>query len=195
MRCPVNMAKPFANRDDVWKEMCNLKLFTTSQLLRKIKMDKTTIDQYVRSLVKAGYMVREPVSAELSAGKGVCAIRYQYRIVRESLEAPRVRKDGTTVTQGQGRQNIWRSMRILKRFDLATIWAVSGTEEHPVAREEVKTYVRYLTKAGYLKKMGEGEKAVYMIIRYTGPKAPMIQRVKQIWDPNLKEVVWPIKKQ
>jgi len=88
---------------------------------------------------------------------------------------------------------MWRSMKILKRFSLADLIACSCTEEHPIAVEEAKTYIQYLVRAGYLRKMtkGNADTASYMMIRWTGPKAPMIQRIKQVWDQNLKVVVWP----
>jgi len=190
MRKPVNVTKSMSTREDLWKQIRALGIFTIPQLLETTSLDRTTVDLYVRSLVKAGRLKKEDV-AESQAGKGVYATKYRYRLIRDALEAPRVRKDGSEVTQGRGRQNMWRSMRILKRFDLATIWAASGTEDHQVAREEIKTYILFLARAGYLKKTGEGEKAVYMLVRYTGPKAPMIQRIKQVYDQNLKAVVWP----
>ena len=116
---------------------------------------------------------------------------YRYELVKDSLEAPRVRSDGSFVTQGRGRQNMWRSMQILKRFTLSDLVAGSSTEEHPISWAEAEHYTAYLARAGYLKKAGRGMTSSYLLVRNTGPKAPMIQRIRQVWDQNLKKVVWP----
>ena len=47
-------------------------------------------------------------------GRGV-AIQRWYVLVRDTgLEAPRVRRDGTPVTQGLSQEQMWRSLRMLK---------------------------------------------------------------------------------
>ena len=53
-----------------------------------------------------------------------------------------------------------------------------------------------LQRAGYLKvavSKGPYRRARYMLIpaRNSGPQAPLIQRIKQVYDPNLGKVVWP----
>lgn len=197
MRRPAD--KTQGTREDLWQLMRSLKQFTMSDINGSVNLHKTSIHAYVKGLLKAGYIKQEeiePVGGD-STGRereekgGTFASRYRYRVIKDSLEAPRIRKDGTEVTQGRGREQIWRAMHILKRFDLSSIWAASGTDDHPVAREEVKTYVQYLARARYLKQTGKGEKSIYMLVRYTGRKPPQIQRVKRVWDPNLKKVVWP----
>ncbi len=190
MREPVDTTKPMGTRDDLWKLIRAMKTFTVPELREAVHMDATTIDLYVRSLVKAGYLERIDISG--GAAKEIGRTRYRYTLLKDALEAPRIRKDGSPVTQGRGRLNMWRSMKVLKRFGLADIVACSSTEEHPVAWEEAETYLRYLLKAGYLKQLTKTsvEKAVYALVRWTGPKAPMIQRIRQVWDPNLKKVTW-----
>ena len=183
MRKPEDKKGAYETREALWNAIRKLKTFSITQLHGELKLDKSTIRQYVTTLAHGGFV-------EISASAGQTGIHI-FTLVRDALEPPRLRRDGSEVTQGRGRQNMWMAMRILKRFDLATIWAASGTEEYPVARGEIKTYLLYLAKSGYLKKTGQGEKAVYVLVRYTGPKAPMIQRIKQVWDPNLKEVTWP----
>jgi hypothetical protein len=109
-----------------------------------------------------------------------------YRLLRdEGVEAPRVRPDGSRVTMGQGREAMWRTMRILTRPWTPRELAVhASTEEHPVALQEAQDYAQRLCRAGYLHRTAA---QTYRLIpaRYTGPQPPRIQRTKAIWDPNL----------
>jgi hypothetical protein len=151
-----------------------------------MSLDISTVGLYCRSLAKAG--VLEVIKRSPATG----GPRPFYRIVKDSLEAPRVRKDGSIVTQGRGRKNLWRSMKILPTFDLALLVGTSRTEEHPISWEEAETYLRCLEKAGYVRRLNRKDlpAATFKLVRYTGPRPPMIQRIKQIWDPNLKKVMW-----
>lgn len=36
-------------------------------------------------------------------------------------------------------------------------------------------------------------RAIAIAARYSGPKAPQVQRVQQVFDPNLGKVVWPVR--
>ena len=57
-----------------------------------------------------------------------------------------------------------------------------------------KEYCTMLTQAGYLKVLRKAsppkKPAVYKLVRNTGPQPPQIQRVKQVFDPNLDEVTY-----
>ena len=71
-----------------------------------------------------------------------------------------------------------------------------------VSEASADDYIIFLHRAGYLKMIAPAkvggfskvrEKARYRFLSHknTGPKAPMIQRVKHVYDPNLEQVVWP----
>ena len=83
-------------------------------------------------------------------------------------------------------------MRILKRF---TLNELAMTAETP--KSETQQYVLMLKNAGYLVRMKSrvpnDPNTPYMFVsgKYTGPKAPMVQRVKRVFDQNLNKVVWP----
>ncbi len=67
--------------------------------------------------------------------------------------------------------------------------------EHPVAVQEAAFYCQYLARAGYLVVTAEGgpNRATRFRLlpsRYSGPRAPQIQRIRQVWDANKQEVVW-----
>jgi hypothetical protein len=117
-------------------------------------------------------------------------------LVRDvGVEAPRVRRDGTEVTQGRAREQMWRTMKIVGEFSVKDLAVHASTEAVPVDAEDAKSYVHYLHLAGYLRQVQPGvpgQPARYRFIkaRNTGPKAPMVQRVRQVWDPNVKQLVW-----
>lgn len=142
---------------------------------------KRTVQPYLDGLVAAGYLAVDV--------RGKPAI---YFLVRDNgIEAPRVRQDGSEVTQGNGNEAIWGAISVLDTFDAQTLADLSGA-----ALGTVKTYCLYLERAGYLtvaiKGKGGSAATVYHAVksRISGPRAPMITRLKVVYDPNLHQVVW-----
>lgn len=194
---PIDKRKPEEKREAVWAAIRELGRFTIRDIEERTLLNISSIRTYVLGLLRAGYLERkeEPVEPGCS--------RYVYSLVRDcGIEAPRVRKDGTEVTLGHGREQMWRTMRILGEFSALDLAVHASTEKHPVNQRDARDYIYHLHKAGYVVcirpgkpgfRKGTGSKARYRFIpaMYTGPKAPVIQRVKQVYDPNTGEVVWP----
>lgn len=160
--------------------------FTITELWGVIDMHRQSIKNYVHRLVKGGYVAQQDDFAT----------SYAYRLVRDAGQhAPRVTPDGKDVIQGSANQNMWRAMRSLSQFSPLDIQAHANTEAIQVSLKTAKGYCAALLKAGYLRVMRKAEmgqrQAVYKLIRNTGPKAPQIQRVKQVFDPNLGQVAKP----
>jgi len=151
---------------------------------------KSTIRDYLNRLVKGGY-VQKIAPTEKGIGQPV-----HYRLVKGGLDAPRLRKDGTEVTMGSNREQMWRTMKMGDTFSAADLAINASTAHVSVNEADAKDYIKHLYKAGYLalvKKAKPGcNQARYRLIpsRNTGPQSPQIQRVKQVFDPNLNEVVW-----
>jgi hypothetical protein len=87
-------------------------------------------------------------------------------------------------------------MRIVGEFKYRELAVQASTDSHPVKENEAKDYVHHLNKAGYLacvRPSQPGRAARYRMIptRYSGPQAPMVQRIKHVFDPNTGKVVWP----
>lgn len=152
-----------------------------------------TARSYVVVLEKAGIVT---VASQTPSGKKT------WTLARDmGLEAPRVDKHGATVTQGNGNECMWRTMRIIGgSFTAAQLAGLASTGDSHISEQTAKTYCAALAKAGYLaieskgKGLGAGGKpTVYRFIpaRHTGPRAPMIPRDKAVYDPNLHQVVWP----
>jgi hypothetical protein len=192
---PTQKLRPEEKRQAIWDVIRSTAgaEFTTRLIARKTWVGIDTIVDYLNGLTLAAYLQKT-----FPERRGECAT---YRLVRDTgMDAPRVRPDGTEVTQGRGREQMWRTMRILGVFTARELAITASTEAIKIAPNEAGHYINRLHVAGYLRlsskakpgyKQGTGEQAVYQFMRhmYTGPKAPQVQRNKQVYDPNLKQVV------
>jgi hypothetical protein len=86
--------------------------------------------------------------------------------------------------------------------DYRQLAAFASTQRNPISQASAKTYVLALASAGYLEcvqpavKGGKALPARYRLIPAmdSGHRAPMIQRTKSVFDPNLNKVVWSERK-
>lgn len=176
-RKPVNEVTALETRAGLWAQIRSMRSFTIVQLRRETRCSVSQTAEYVKGLLAAGIIERSDSE------------RGRYLLVNDcGTEAPRVRRDGSQVTMGRGREQMWRTMRLLKSFTAVDLAVHASTEEHPVAVKEAASYCRALAKADYLDQLATGYR--FIPNRYTGPMPPMIQRDKSIYDPNLKKVVW-----
>lgn len=186
-RKPIDQQQPHECRQAIWawirdNELDNgpLAVFTSRDM--DIMLEQTSIRSYLAGLARAGYLQETP-----SPRRGQLAL---YTLIQDcGVDAPRVRKDGSEVTQGIGRRQIWNAISILKLFSPRELAFNASTDVHVVAEGEVLTYCILLTRAGYLQKRDDGK---YALIpgKWTGPHPPQVQRTKQIYDPNLRKVVY-----
>lgn len=188
-------------REAVWAEMRRRKRFTMNDLAVATGIAYGTIRTYVIGLERAGYVAREP-EKDARRKKSITYVSNQflsrrYKLVRDTgVEAPRVRRDGEVVTQGLSREAMWRTMRILREFSWRDLASMASTDDVSVHPEDARKYCQALRLAGYLITTSPGgpgkqERFRFVASRYSGPRAPMLQRVRQVFDPNLKRVVWP----
>lgn len=189
-RKPIDRQQPTECRQAIWNWICKQgegEAFSSTDI--DVRLDSSSIREYVNALHLAGYL-------EL-VHRGRRGEANSYRLVNHcGAEAPRLRKDGTAVTQGQGRWQIWNTMRIIKQFSPTDLAFNASTDEHRVSVAEAKSYCQALCKAGYLRvavahKTGRAA-TVYALVpaMWTGPLPPQIQRTRQVYDPNLQRVVW-----
>ncbi|QOX79828.1 hypothetical protein FY034_13100 [Trichlorobacter lovleyi] len=195
-RKPIDKQQPSQCRQAIWDEVRNKEDWTFTAKELDVMLDASTIREYLAALAKAGYL---QVISEGKRGESNV-----YRLINDvGHEAPRIRKDGTPVTQGNGRLQMWNAMRIIKQFTPVDLAFNATTDEVEIAESEARNYCQALHRAGYLSvktpaktglkgKPGSGQATRYMLIptMWTGPQPPQIQRTKQIYDPNLKKVVW-----
>ena len=191
---PLDKRDPRRTRDNMWKVMMELGTFTVKDISYKTMLHTGTISAYLIGLEAAGYVTvaREQIRPNQT--------KNTYAIVKRQLETPRVNKDGSEISQGRGTENMWRSMRMLKTFKPSDLIAAAATADTEIKLATAKDYITHLHRAGYLAIVAQsspGIQATYRILpsRISGPYPPQIQRVKQVYDPNLQKVVWPIKEE
>jgi hypothetical protein len=195
---PIDKRRPLESRDAVWAEIriqAPHGSFSAREIANATMLGVDTVRDYMVGLCNAGYLAKTSPPMPDS-------FRAQYYKLEKDcgIEAPRVRRDGTEISQGRGRENMWRTIRILKDFSARDLAVHSSTEEVIVSEEDARCYIHFLHKAGYLKltsPASAGRVSTSKLARYrflaamfTGPKPPQIQRVKQVFDPNRNEVVW-----
>lgn len=158
----------------------------------EVDIELSAVRDYRRCLVAAGIL--EEVGD--SSGKFP---RATYRLViDEGVEAPRVRKDGSRVTQGMAQEQMWRALRVLKGdINARELAAHASTSQIPVAESAAKDYLKHLKHAGYIavttdaKRIGTvAKQARYRLARNTGPRPLMVQKTATVYDPNIDEIVW-----
>jgi hypothetical protein len=119
-----------------------------------------------------------------------------YRLVKDDgLEAPRLTRKGEPVKQGRISEAIWRTLRILDVLDARQIANHVSASGLDVKLAYVRTYLSMLKKAGYLHVVRASTPHRLELIRLkpnmnTGPRAPQVQRVKTLYDPNLNKVMF-----
>jgi hypothetical protein len=146
-----------------------------------------TARDFLNGLERAGVL---GVAAPTGRGE-----RKRYNLlVDRGIEAPRVRRDGTEVVQGHVNEGMWGAIKVLDSFTAQTIADLAGA-----APGAAKSYCMFLARAGYLDVASQGKghgnggtASIYRTnkSRITGPRAPMITRLKAVYDPNIHQVVW-----
>ncbi len=192
---PENEKAHNESRDAIWRAIRRRREFTVADLKKSCNLVYDAISLYVRALTRAGYLTRRPGPARPGPQSPDSAYRTRhiYTLVKDAADAPRVRSDGTEITQGTARQHMWNTIRARRVITVNDVVALSSTSGYPIRRAVAAEYIRYLEKAGYVRNIYAGAAvATYRLIRDTGLRAPMIQRVRQVWDPNLRRVMWPL---
>lgn len=191
----LNAQGPRIDRQAIWEIIRALHADGTAIQVRDIwlvtpdNVPKGRIRDYLVGLENAGYLKRyeEP----RKSGEPV-----RYALVRDvGVEAPRVRKDGSTPTGGLGREQMWRTLKIVGDCTARELADAATTPNTEIAETTANEYLRFLAAAEYVAIVRPGSPGVltrYRLVstRWTGPRAPMIQRTKQLYDPNTGEVVY-----
>lgn len=155
------------------------------------EIPRDTVRDYVRSLTNGEFLTKVKQHTPRSSA--------EYKLTgRHGTEAPRVRPDGTLVTQGAGVEAMWRTIKLLGNFTAAELALTASTSNARITEETARSYVKYLKKAGYVRVVQAGtpgrnsNRARWSFVKRNdpGPKPPQIQRIKQLFDPNTNKVVW-----
>ncbi len=187
-------------RQAVWQAVRRLKRFTLVDLWHETKEERATVRTYLTALKRGGYVGTVGKRAPKTTAIGIRShARFQeqvYKLARDvGIEAPRLKRDGTPSTQGAAREQMWRTMKLIGDFTFRDLAVAAATEATPVSEVDARDYVKHLYRAGYLQIVTPATPrslAAYRFIRVknTGPRAPMVQRLKSVFDPNTRKVVW-----
>ncbi|MBN7785165.1 hypothetical protein JYP51_09560 [Ponticoccus gilvus] len=184
-RRPADAGTP--GRQEIWTAMRGLgRPFTTTDLVEATGAARKTVHDYLGCLAAAKYVTHEP-----AAVRGQAAT---YSLIRDTgHHAPRLRADGSEVTQGVATDQMWRSMRILKKFSFRDLTETATVD---ITEGAARAYCKMLLSTGYLRVLKKadpvkGRIAQYALIRDSGPRPPKVQRVKQVFDPNTGAVYMP----
>lgn len=172
--------------------------WTGYQIARAAGVTDNTVTTYLQALDKAGIvtLVRTVFISNIAAEKWFVLAEDQ------GLEAPRLRRDGTRVTQGLAQEQMWRSLRLLATdMNARELAAHATTTAVPVTESAAEHYLAALNSADYLVitrkghglgKSGKGIQERYRLnpARNTGPRPPMVCKLKVIYDPNEAKVVY-----
>lgn len=190
-RKPANIGQ-YGTQDAIWRAVREMVTFTPSQLVSKInkrlEVNDHTVKSYIERLLNANYL-------SVEKGANIC-LESTYTLIKNTgTETPRLRKDGSKVTQGVGRECMWRSMKTLGEFCWLELVSVINADGYLVSEASAKEYCKVLAQAKYLIVVRQGRGSIrsrYRLLpsKWTGPKPPQIQRTKSLFDANLNKVVW-----
>ena len=172
-------------QDAIWQVVRHLNIFSITDIVNQTNVDRKTATDYIKRLEAGRYIEKHTAYEENN----------RFIVLRDAgVHAPRVKRDGTPVTQGAGNMNMWRAMRMMKEFTPRDLAIHSSTDTVQVNEKTAKAYCTMLRKAKYLRVLKKAvpskSQIIYKFILDTGPKPPQIQRVKQVYDPNIRKVTF-----
>lgn len=186
-RQPDHVPPGLTGRDLVWAAIRESRTFVVDDLVALTRIKRGAVDDYVQALVKAGILAKSGTRPSPLGNTGAFP-RAEYSLMRDmGLDTPRVRKDGTLLPT-PGRQRMWRAMGILKQFSVRDLVATASLPEASISPHEARYYCRWLARAGYLHAAGPDRWTIVPAMR-RGPRAPQIQRIRRLLDPNTGEIM------
>lgn len=190
-RAPVDIENPGQTRQAIWAAVRQLDLyyptFTAAQVHGALPgaTPRSRVYDYLAGLCAGGYLARVPM-------QGADRRVVYYRLERDAgIEAPRVTKGGGSVTHGRAREALWTALRVLRApMGVRELIAHASGLDLVVTKANALDYLRWLTRGGYCAKQVRPDRTgLYLLVRNTGPLPPQVQRSKQLWDPNTRQVV------
>lgn len=188
-------------RDAIWAAVRRFgkgQSFSIVEISFMTGQHQDTIRSYLLALVKANILCWPVPTRPLHRPLQPLA---HFALMRDvGVAAPRINSAGEPVTDG--RQQMWSIMRRARgAFNFRDIAFRASIEEHPVAPQEARDYIRHLALAGYLRLEtprradGPGQGAdsaryIFLSARNTGPRAPVVTREKCVIDGNTGAIVF-----
>lgn len=180
--------------DHYWTVMMDYALaeraFTARDVFNHSNATLSDIKDFIRRLVKASFI--EPVASDRADDT--------FKVVVRQSTTPKVRRDGTVIEGVSKQKAMWNFMRMsagAQGFTAQDISVWASTNETRIGVETAKSYIRFLSKAGYLIEVQKGKSGNLSIFRLspqmnTGPLPPIVLRAKGLFDQNRHEMVGPV---
>lgn len=192
MRKPIEQERRsmMTPRERVWGAIRRLgKRFNLDEVQDKCNpmVHHATVRDYMRALEAGGKIKRVEDARQI---RGIARSQPRFDLVCKDVQAPRLQRDGTPVTQGLATEAMWQCMRVLKTFTPQQLADAATLGECVVGNATAGSYIKHLARAGYLQVVVPsvpGTQAVYRLIRNTGPHAPAVTRQKVVFDRNVGE--------
>lgn len=160
--------------------------FTLTDIEQRTNAARNGVREHLKRFERGGYVEQSGTKPQTGTGKSHQKV---YKVIKPTKVAPRLKRDGSIVTAGLGNDHMWRAMKMIGRFTAQELALAASTSDVKVEKTTAKQYIHMLSKAGYLTDLGNGVHSL-LPSKNTGPKAPMIQRIKHVFDPNTGKVVW-----
>lgn len=160
--------------ETAWARATVLGSFTHADLAAQLASDVSTIGPFVRGWEAHGWVER--------MNDGVAHVRFRV------IAGPRPEPS----SGGSREANMWRVMRGLGGFTPLDIAAHADTGTVRVTVDDARAYCQVLCRHDYLRctrkaDPSKGRQASYKLIRNTGPRAPVLKRIRAVIDPNTGE--------
>ena len=173
------------DRDILWDLIRIADQFCVRDLASKTGLDQATVKEYVLALANAGYLRLSRV--RMWRGQP----RVRWRCAKQSPTAPNVRRPDPIPTV-RSVERMWRSITILRVFTYEELVACSSDDKLQVTPSQAKIYLSYLQSAGYVRRQDvqHGLVPMFWLIRWPGPLPLLITKKGEVYDQNIKGVVW-----
>lgn len=170
-------------RERAWQTMVRLEAFTVEQVAAEAGVAKKEVSTFVQFLRRHNRVVT--VRAKRP---------YRFKVTQtEGLTFGKGQRPGGGVRRhrkgNKPRQKMWNTMRVMRKFSVMDLMMAAE-----VGRVCAHGYASLLVKAGYLRELSpggnrKGAQAVYLLLRYTGPKSPVEKRAQGgMWDVNEQQL-------
>jgi len=175
--------------DAIWSALLDLDArasgagVSLAVLERATGADEASIREYLRRLGKSGHV---RICGTIPARAPSRQPANLYAVATRSLEAPRIRRDGTVVPES-AIDRMWRVMRIMRGFSAHDL-----SEAAQVSVATAERYLRHLCAGDAAVVQHDGQPLArrnYLVIRQLGPRAPRVLQGHVVYDPNARALL------
>lgn len=156
------------------------------EFLAKVKAG--AVRYYVARLLLAGHL--KEVKRRARGAHGAWFTYASYTLARDTgMTAPRLRRDGSPATRGLAREQMWRTVKILREFDARDLSLAASTPACPVTVGNANNFLQMLARGGYMivsrRNRGRASLARYRFLpgMNTGPRPPAARGMR-VFDHN-----------